>query len=132
MASAWDARVSDGVAAVERLGQDACDGGLADAAVAGKDVAVGDALLVEGVGQGAGYVVLAGNVEKALRPVFSSQNLITHRCDCSLADCNGWAMVEADGGGWKSRVLEVAYGNTAPMRAGDGAVIEPAPFAISG
>ena len=75
-------------AAVERHGQDAGDGGFADAAVAGKDVAVGDAVLGEGVGQGAGDVVLAGDVRKTLRTVFSRQYLIAHVRGFSQMDCN--------------------------------------------
>ena len=65
-------------AAVEGHGHDARDGGFADAAMAGEDVAVGDAVLAERVHQGAGDVVLAGDVGKALRTVFSGQNLVTH------------------------------------------------------
>ena len=60
---------ADNVAAVERHSKDAGDGCLADAAVAGEDVAVSDALLGERVHQGDGDVVLAGNVGKALRAV---------------------------------------------------------------
>ena len=69
---------SDFGAAIEGHGQDAGDGGFADAAVAGKDVAVGDALLGEGVDEGAGDVVLAGYIRKALRTVFACQYLVSH------------------------------------------------------
>ena len=62
---------ADGVAAVERHGQDAGDGGLADAAVAGEDVAVGDAVLGERVHQGHGDVVLSDDVGEALGTVFA-------------------------------------------------------------
>ena len=58
-------------AAVESLGHDAGDGGFADAAMAREDVAVGDALLGEGVDEGAGHVVLPGDVRKALWTVFA-------------------------------------------------------------
>ena len=46
--------------------------------MAGEDVAVGDAVLREGVDQGAGDVVLAGDIGKALRTVFSGQYLVGH------------------------------------------------------
>ena len=46
--------------------------------VTGKDVAVGDAVLGEGVDQGAGDVVLPGYVGEVLRTVFSGQNLVAH------------------------------------------------------
>ncbi len=69
---------ADGGSAVEGHGDDAGDGGFADAAMAAEDVAVGDAVLAEGVHQGAGDVVLSGDVGEALRTVFSGQNLITH------------------------------------------------------
>ena len=72
------ARRADFRPAIQRLGHDAGNGGLADAAVAREDVAVGDAVLAEGVEQGAGDVVLAGHVGKALRTIFPGQNLITH------------------------------------------------------
>jgi len=62
---------ADGVAAVERGGEDARDGGLADAAMAGEDVAVGDAVLGERVEQGAGDVVLPDDVGEELRAVLA-------------------------------------------------------------
>ncbi len=71
-------RGADFVAAVQGHGDDAGDGGFADAAVPREDVAVRDAVLGEGVHQGAGDVVLAGYVGEALRTVFSGQNLVTH------------------------------------------------------
>ena len=66
------------------MANDARDGGFADAAMAGEDVAVRDAVLGEGVQQGARDVVLAGHVGKALRTIFSGQNLITHGCTRSF------------------------------------------------
>ncbi len=65
-------------AAVERHGQNARDGGLADAPVPGKNVAVRDAILAERIEQRARDVVLAGNVGEALRSIFSGQNLVGH------------------------------------------------------
>ena len=58
-------------AAVQRHGQNARDGGLADAAMPAEDVAVRDALLLDGVLQGAGDVVLPDNVSELLGPVFA-------------------------------------------------------------
>ena len=71
-------------AAVEGHGHNARNGGFANAAVAGKNVAVGDAVLRERVHQGAGNVILTRYVGKALRTVFSGQNLITHECTRSF------------------------------------------------
>ncbi len=62
---------ADGIAAVERHGQDAGDGGLADAAVAGEDVAVGDAVLGERVHQGHGDVILPDDVGEALGTILA-------------------------------------------------------------
>ena len=69
---------ADGVLAVERHGQDAGDGGFADAAVAAEDVAVGDAPLLERVQQGAGDVLLPDDVAEELGAVFAGENLIGH------------------------------------------------------
>ena len=57
--------------AVQRHRQNARDGGFADAAMSAEDVAVGDALLLDGVLQGAGDVVLADDVGELLGPVFA-------------------------------------------------------------
>ena len=66
-------------AAVQRHRQDARDRRLADAAMAAEDVAMGDALLRDGILQGAGDVFLADDVGEFLRPVFARQDLIAHR-----------------------------------------------------
>src|ERR1700739_998371 len=70
--------------AIQGLGKDAGDGGFANAAVAGKDIAVGDAVLRERVQQCTCDVVLAGYVGKALRTIFASQYLVTHAINNSL------------------------------------------------
>jgi hypothetical protein len=62
---------TDDVAAVERRGKDARDGRLADAAMAGEDVAVGDAVLRECVEQRAGDVVLPDDVGEELGAVLA-------------------------------------------------------------
>ena len=59
-------------------GQDAGDSGFPDAAVAGEDVAVRDPVLRKGIQQSARNVILPGDVGKALRTIFASQNLVTH------------------------------------------------------
>ncbi len=76
----WDAAGQPiSVAAVEGLGENAGDGRFADATVAGEDVAVGDPVLIERVNQRSGYVILACDVRKTLRTIFSRQYLIAHR-----------------------------------------------------
>ena len=62
----------------ESHGQDAGDRGFADAAMSAEDVAVRDALLRDGILQGAGDVFLADDVGKFLRPVFAGQDLVAH------------------------------------------------------
>jgi hypothetical protein len=46
--------------------------------VPAEDISMRDPLLLNGISQGPGYVVLANDVRKALRPVFSRQYLIAH------------------------------------------------------
>ncbi len=65
-------------AAVERHGQDAGDGGLADAAMAAENVAVRDAFLRKRVEQRAGDVVLPGDVREALGAIFAGENEVGH------------------------------------------------------
>src|SRR5262249_32431447 len=62
------------VDAVERFRQDAGRGRFADAAGAGEEVGVGDAVAFQGVGQGAGDGVLADEVGEGLRPVAPRQD----------------------------------------------------------
>jgi hypothetical protein len=70
-ARVWGVRGADLGAAVERSGEDAGDGGLADAAVAAEDVAVRDAVLRERVEQRAGDVVLPDDVGEELGAVLA-------------------------------------------------------------
>jgi hypothetical protein len=67
--------------AIQRHRQNARDGRLADAAMSAENVAVRDALLLDGVPERARDVVLPDDVSKLLRPVFSGENLITHGKD---------------------------------------------------
>ena len=64
--------------AIQRHGQNARDGGFADAAVSAEDVAVRDTLLLDGVLQGAGDVVLPDDFGELLWPVFAGKNLVAH------------------------------------------------------
>ena len=62
--------------AVQAAGQNAGDGGFAGAALAGEDVAVGDAILRDGVFERGLDVLLVDHVGKGLRPVFPRDDLI--------------------------------------------------------
>ena len=64
--------------AVQRHCQDARDGGFADAAMSTEYVAVGDALLLDGVFQGTSDVLLPDDVGEFLRSIFAGQDLVTH------------------------------------------------------
>jgi hypothetical protein len=66
------------VGAIEALGENAGDGGLARAARPDEEVGVGDALLGNGVGQGLGDVLLADDVLEPLRAVFARYDLVRH------------------------------------------------------
>ena len=57
--------------AVQGHRQDAGDGGFADAAMPAEDVAVGNSLLLDGVLQGAGNVLLTDDFSEFLWPVFA-------------------------------------------------------------
>ena len=64
--------------AIQRHGQDAGDGGFSDSAMPAEDVAVSNALLLDGVLQRAGDMFLADDVGESLRAVFARQDGITH------------------------------------------------------
>src|SRR5438552_3696699 len=70
-AAVADAAGRDGrpLFAVERLGEDAGGGGFADAAGAGEEVGVGDAVAGDGVAEGLGDGLLPDQVAEQLRPV---------------------------------------------------------------
>ena len=80
-AQEWGARGADGVAAVEGRGQDAGDGRFADAAVAGEDVAVGDAVLGEALSSVRVTWSWPATSEKSCGAVFAGENLIGHLSD---------------------------------------------------
>ena len=61
-------------AAIQCGGQNARDRGLADAAVAAENVAVGGASLLDGVLEGAGDVFLSDDFGEFLRTVFAGQD----------------------------------------------------------
>ena len=60
--------------AVEGLGEDASGGGLADAAGAGEQVSVSDAVALKGVYEGAGGGFLADQVREGLRSITTGQD----------------------------------------------------------
>ena len=62
--------------AVQAARQDAGDGGFAGAALARKDVAVGDAVLRDGVFQGGLDVFLVDHILKCLGPILSGYDLV--------------------------------------------------------
>ena len=68
----------DAPLAVERLGEDAGDGRLADAAGARKQERVMDAARVERVGEGATHVVLADELVEAARAPLAGEDEVTH------------------------------------------------------
>src|SRR2546423_13068316 len=72
--------------AVQGHGQNAGDGGFAYAPVSAEDVAMRNPLLLDGIFQGAGNMVLPDNPRKALRTIFAREYLITHgKSDYTLA-----------------------------------------------
>lgn len=64
--------------AVERLGEDARERGLARAARTAEQVGVRDAAGCDGIGQRARDMLLTDNVREALRAVFAGDDLIRH------------------------------------------------------
>ena len=76
--------------AVEAFGENAGDGGLAGAARPAEKIGVGDAVLLDGVGQRLRDVLLADDIGEALRPIFSSYDLIRHamRFTITISDCD--------------------------------------------
>ena len=67
-----------GGTAVQRHGQDSGNRGLSNTAMPAENVAVSDALLLKGVLQGAGHVVLTDHVRESLRAVLARQNGVAH------------------------------------------------------
>src|SRR5271165_273825 len=92
-------RGADHGAAVQSHGQNAGDGGFANAAMSGKDVPVGKPVLRQGVDERARDMVLAGNVREALRTVFSRQNLVAHCGESPKRIVSGTRGIE----GWKTK-----------------------------
>ena len=65
--------------AVQALGEDARQRGLADAARAGEEIRVVQALVLERVAQGAHHVLLAHEAGEIPRPPLAGKDLIAHR-----------------------------------------------------
>ena len=64
---------------VQRLGKDACRGGLPDAARPDKEVGLGESIPRDGILESPGNVLLANDLLKFLRPVFSCKDAVAHR-----------------------------------------------------
>ena len=76
-----DATLPIGALAVERLGQDARDRGLAHAPRAGEQVSVVQALLGQRIGQGLAHMLLAHHFGEAARAVLAGQDEVGHGSD---------------------------------------------------
>ena len=66
------------VHAIERLCQNACGRGFANATRADKKVGVGEPVLLDRILERAGDVRLTDDVIKSLRPIFSRENFVVH------------------------------------------------------
>ena len=66
-------------AAVQGHGQNTSDRCFPDAAMPGENVPMRNAVLLQRIQERARHMVLAGYVGKALRTIFSGQNLVAHR-----------------------------------------------------
>ena len=84
---------ADAALAVEALGEDPRDGGLADPARSGEQEGVVDPPAVERMGQCADHVLLADELGEALGPPFAGEDLIGH-----WAIPAGRTIVPTDGG----------------------------------
>ena len=106
----------DGI--VERAGEDAGGGGLADAAHAGEHVGLRDAAAVEGVGERPDHRLLADQIGEALRPVFAGKHPVgagtrlllsgaVHAVPCSLRPSRAGPSPRWDGvGDWHATRAE--------------------------
>ena len=74
------------LSAVQRLGEDARRGGLADAARPREDERLGDALARDGVLQGLGDAPLPNHVIETLGTVLSGDDLVGHDSRCRSDD----------------------------------------------
>jgi hypothetical protein len=68
------------VNAIHGFGENAGRRGFADAARAGEDVGVSDAIFLDGVGESFGYVFLSDEVREGLRAPLPCDHLVGHRC----------------------------------------------------
>ena len=84
--------------AIQRLGEDARQRGLADSASAGEQEGVMDALIVEGVDQRGHHVFLAGYFIECLRTPLAGERLVTHWLRMRLGMLFfGWQVVVISG-----------------------------------
>ena len=80
------------VGAVEGFGEDAGGGGFSGAARADEEVGVGEAVLGDGVAQGADDVVLSEDVVEGFGAIFPGEDLIAHGAECR--DGGGFVIAE--------------------------------------
>ena len=73
---------ADPLLAVEALGQNAGDGGLAHPAGPAQQVGMVKPSLIQGIGQGSQHMLLADHLFKRMGAPFARQNLIAHRSRC--------------------------------------------------
>ena len=101
-AGAAGVAVGGAVGAVDGFGEDACGGGFADAARAGEEKGVGDAVGADGVFEGLGDGLLAHELIEGDRAVAAGQN-----CVCV---CHGWGIIAEDARGCTGRTRSVSEG----------------------
>ena len=70
--------------AIEAFGEDPGGGGFSGAAGADKEVGVGDAVALDGTGQGIGDMGLAHHVGEALGTVFAGDDFVCHKIPCGM------------------------------------------------
>ena len=75
--------------AIQALGENAGNGGLAGAARPAEQVGVGDAVLGHGVSQRLGDVLLAHYLTESLRPILSGDDLVRHVPRCPVNQTPG-------------------------------------------
>jgi hypothetical protein len=73
------------VDAVERLGKDPSRRRFASSARANEDVGVRESVLLDGIFQRAGDVLLTKNIVERLRPIFAGKNRVTHSANATGA-----------------------------------------------
>ena len=105
------AAVAIGADAVERAGDDACGGGLADASDAGEHPGVGDSVLREGVAEDADHRLLADQVGEGGGTILACQDAVGRGSRGSrLEGRGGWGVAEQAGATGRGRQVIVQGG----------------------